>query len=120
VSRLIEHPSQVPDDIRAADTLRLAPCTQLLDPTTICLWRDDADRVRDFMIELLTDGQQPGTVLGARDDPIPAQLAAEDFDLGFQKPDARDPASGAGYNEEVQGGVEPVQHGLRILKQQAF
>jgi hypothetical protein len=64
------------------------------------------------MVELLSDGEQSGAVVGAGDDPVAAKLATEDLDLGFQEPDAGVPARGAGFNEEVSKDVEPAQHGL--------
>ncbi len=80
------------------------PSPQLRDPATIRLRRDDPDHVGDLVIELLTDRQQPGAVLRAGDNPVAAQLAAEDLDLSFQEADA----GGAGFHEEVQSDVEPV------------
>ena len=83
-------PAQIPNDLRPANSPGLAPCTQLLHPATIRLRRDDADPVRDVVVEFLADGKQPGAVVRARDNPVAAQLATEDLNLGFQEADAGD------------------------------
>lgn len=71
---------------------RKTPFHELLHPTTIRLRRDDADDVGHLMAELLADCQQASTVVRAWNDPVAAELAAEDLDLGFEKPDAGVPA----------------------------
>jgi hypothetical protein len=76
------------------------------------VWRDDADHVRDVVVEFLADRQQPGAVVRAPDDRVAAQLTAEDFDLGFEEADAGVPARGTGFNKEIQSNVESAQHGL--------
>ena len=48
------------------------PFPDLLNRATIRLRRDDADHVRDVVVELLADGEQPGAVVQARDDPVAA------------------------------------------------
>jgi hypothetical protein len=64
------------------------------------------------VVELLTDRQQPGAVVRAWNDPVTAQLAAEDLDLGLEEPDAGVSASGAGLEKEVQSDIKPAQHAL--------
>ena len=49
------------------------------------------------MVEFLADGEQPGAVVRAWDDPVAAQLTAEDLDLSLEEPDAGVPAGGAGF-----------------------
>ena len=71
-------------------------------------WRDDADHVRDVVVELLADGQQPGAVVQGRDDPVSAQLAAEDFDLGHEEANPRVATGGPGLKQEVKNGAEPA------------
>ncbi len=63
--------------------------------------RDDADQFRDVVVELLVNRQQPGAVVRARDDPVAAQLATEDLDLGFQKTDAGVPTGGARFKGDA-------------------
>ena len=58
--------------------------------------------------ELLANREQPGTVVRARDDPVAAQLAAQDLDLGSEEPDAGVPARGAGLNHEVSENAKPT------------
>ncbi len=49
--------AEVPDDLWPANAFGLPPCTQLLDPSTIRLRCDDADHVRNVVVELLADRQ---------------------------------------------------------------
>ena len=60
-----------------------------------------ADHARDVVVELLADRQQAGTIIWIGDDAVAAELAAEDFDLGLQRPDAGVPACCARFDEEV-------------------
>ena len=53
------------------------------------------------MVELLTNRQQPGAVIRARDDPVTTELTAEDLDLGFEEPDAGVPTSRARFIEKL-------------------
>lgn len=94
-------------DLRPPHALGLPPCTLLLNATTIRLRRDDADHVRDVVVELLTDHKQPGTVVRARNDAVTAQLTTEDLDLGLEESDAGVPASGASFDKEMSEDVEP-------------
>ncbi|RIK67525.1 MAG: hypothetical protein DCC66_11415, partial [Planctomycetota bacterium] len=63
------------------------------------------------VVQFSAEGQQPGAVVGTGNDPIAAELAAEDLDLGFQKPDAGVAASGTGFKQEMREDVEPAKHG---------
>ncbi len=105
-------------DLRSADTLWLAPFPHFHDPARIRLRCDDADDVGDVVIEFPADGQQPGPVLGAGDDTVPAQFAAEDLDLSPQEPYAGIATGGERFNEEMTDHVEPAQHGDRIPNEQ--
>lgn len=49
--------------------LGLPAFPQLYDLARIRLRRDDADHVRDVVVEFLADCQQSGAVVRARDDP---------------------------------------------------
>jgi hypothetical protein len=72
---------------------------------------------RAVVLQLLPDRQQPGAIVQVRDDPVAAELAAKDFDLGFQEADAGIPAGGAGFSQEVQSDEKPSQHGLWLLNE---
>ena len=56
--------------------------------------------------------RQPGAVLRAGNDPVAAELASEDLDLGFEEADAVIAARGTGFKEEMQNDVEPANHCL--------
>jgi len=49
----------------------------------------------------LADRQQAGAVVRAQDDPVAAPLAAQNFDLRFEEPDAGVPASGARFKVDA-------------------
>jgi hypothetical protein len=62
------------------------------------------------VVEFVADGQQPGTVVGAGNDAVANQFAAEDLDLGFEEADAGVAARGATFSEDAQSSVESAGH----------
>jgi hypothetical protein len=64
------------------------------------------------MLQFGCDGQEPQPLVGARDDAVAAQLATEDFDLGFGEPDSRVATSRPDFVKEVQTDVELAEHDL--------
>jgi hypothetical protein len=75
-----------------------APPSLLDDPPSVCLSSNDAYDIRDVVVELAPQRQQPGTVIWTRDDAIAPELAAKNLNLDSEEPNAGVAANGIRFN----------------------